>query len=122
MKTKPPKAPARTEASVLKGCLRVLALKGIPHWRNNTGAARMGDRYVRFGTKGGSDVLAILPGPGRLMAIEVKRPGGKPTEDQLAFLAAVRDAGGVALVVDDELALAREIDRLLEDIDDRSQS
>lgn len=32
------------------------------------------------------------------VAIEVKRPGGKPTEEQQNFLNAVSDAGGIAAV------------------------
>jgi hypothetical protein len=35
---------------------------------------------------------------GRFLAIEVKRPGGKLTLDQTAFLEAVRQNGGIAIV------------------------
>ena len=34
----------------------------------------------------------------RMFAIEVKKPGGKPTPDQIAFLDAVRGAGGIGFV------------------------
>ena len=57
-------------------------------------------RLLRFNDLAGvSDVLAILPPEGRLASIEVKRPGNKPTADQLAWLDQVRQAGGLALVV-----------------------
>ena len=48
--------------------------------------------------KGMADLHGMLPG-GRYFALEVKRPGGKPTPEQLAFLAAVRENGGIAAVV-----------------------
>jgi hypothetical protein len=51
--------------------------------------------------KGASDILAVLPPAGRLLAIECKQPGKRPTADQRAFLDAVAAAGGVALVVED---------------------
>lgn len=48
--------------------------------------------------KGMADLHGMLPG-GRYFALEVKRPGEKPTPEQLAFLAAVRENGGIAAVV-----------------------
>jgi hypothetical protein len=64
------------------------------------------------GTRGLPDVLGLLPPSGRLPAVEVKRPGGRVSPDQRAFLDAVNAAGGVGLVVDDVTQLARELDRL----------
>lgn len=46
-------------------------------------------------TRGVSDILGVLPN-GRALAIEVKRPGGKPTEAQQLFLHEVNRAGGLA--------------------------
>lgn len=36
---------------------------------------------------------------GKYFALEIKRPGEKPTDEQLAFLDAVRAGGGIAAVV-----------------------
>ncbi|MGH7605433.1 MAG: hypothetical protein ACRENK_15735 [Gemmatimonadaceae bacterium] len=93
----------------------LLALKLHPKvalaWRQNTGAARYDEAYVKFSFRGCSDILGMLVG-GRLLAIEVKRAGKDASADQHAFIAAVRQGGGVAFVargVDDvirELATA----------------
>ena len=100
-----------TEAPVLAACLGLLALRGIPHWRQNTGATTVGRRFIRFGVKGASDILAVLPPNGRMLAVECKRPkGGRLSEDQAAFLANVRDAGGIALVVNNVSVLIRALD------------
>ena len=48
--------------------------------------------------KGVPDIVGMLR-DGRLFALEVKRPGEKPTEEQAVFLAMVNDAGGLAGVV-----------------------
>lgn len=55
-------------------------------------------RFMRFGFPGMADIMGQLRGSGRFLAIEVKRPGEKPTDDQIAFLDAVNGAGGVGFV------------------------
>ena len=45
--------------------------------------------------KGVSDIIGQLR-DGRFFAIEVKRPGEKPTPEQSEFLSLVNDAGGIA--------------------------
>ncbi len=45
--------------------------------------------------KGVSDIIGQLR-DGRFFAMEVKRPGEKPTPEQAEFLALVADAGGVS--------------------------
>jgi hypothetical protein len=67
-------------------------------------------RLVRYGTPGAADVLGVLPPAGRLLALECKRPGGKLTAAQAAFLGHVRAAGGLAVVVRD----VRDLQRALE--------
>lgn len=50
--------------------------------------------------KGMADLHGMLSGQsGRYFALEVKRPGEKPTAEQLAFLDEVRAGGGIAAVV-----------------------
>lgn len=48
--------------------------------------------------RGTPDILAVISG--RFVAIEVKRPGGKPSKLQLAQLKRIEAAGGVAFVAD----------------------
>ena len=96
------RAPVPTEQQIQRAILDYLAAVGIPAWRQNTGAmagAHNGKSwYVRFGPKGQSDIQGVLPGSGRFLAIEVKRPKGKATPEQHAFLDRITEAGGVAFI------------------------
>jgi hypothetical protein len=105
---------APTETSLTRACLQLLQLKRVFAFRNNTGAAAFAGpagrkRFVRFSTPGAADILGVLPG-GKFLAIEVKRPGNKPTAAQRAFLDAVTEAGGLSLVIHD----VRDLQRALE--------
>lgn len=89
------------EGAVLSSILEYLALRGIYAWRNNTGAVQIPGpnrtRFVRYGLKGSSDILGILD-DGRFLAIEVKGPKGKASQEQSQFLAEIAKRGGVAFV------------------------
>jgi hypothetical protein len=91
-----------TEAAVLAACLEYLTdVAGVLAWRsNNAGIYDPGRRCFRSfrGLKGVSDILGVLP-DGRLLAVECKRPGERPTAEQQAFLDAVNARGGVGLWV-----------------------
>jgi len=109
-KPKKPRRKGQTpEGAVLSACLDYLALRGVLAWRNNTGAVRVEDRFLRFGRVGSSDILGVLNG-GRLLAIECKAPGKKPTEEQQRFLDDVSMAGGLALCVDDVAKLVAALE------------
>ena len=98
------------ESHVLAGCLRYLQARGIFHWRNNTGAVQIAPgRFMRFGRKGSSDILGVLP-DGRFLAVECKAPdGGRLSPEQKQFLADVRKLGALAAVVRGW----RELDQIL---------
>lgn len=49
---------------------------------------------------------------GRFMALEVKRPGGKPTPLQAETLGKINTAGGITAVVRSELEVAVMLDVL----------
>lgn len=89
------------EKDIQKAILEYLQLLRIFAWRNNTGAMsgeHHGKKwFMRFGFPGIADILGILPS-GRFLAIEVKRPGGKLTLDQVAFKQAVESNGGMYLL------------------------
>ena len=89
-----------SETALVKACLAWLDAKGIFAWQNNSGALPVGDRFIRFGKVGSSDILGILPG-GRMLAIECKARGGKVTDAQCQFLTRIRDNKGLALLVYD---------------------
>ena len=114
---------AATPNSLVTAILDYLRLRNIPAWRQNTGAMRVGNRYVRFGEAGQPDVMGILPasdhvervyGPdaalytaGRLLCIEAKTGKGRLSADQRAWLARAEAAGALCLV-------ARSLDELRE--------
>lgn len=119
---RPRKAPGRPEGEIVRAILDYLALvPGVTAWRNNTGMAMLPGRGgrpqpVRFGKPGLPDIIGWVRWPqvitdcshpltsnfkpmiARFLAIEVKRPGGRPTPEQAAFLELVRKSGGVAIV------------------------
>ena len=92
------------EAQVQRAVLRALSLHPRVAWahRMNSGVFRPQRKdgsvgFVRAGFEGLSDVIGQLV-DGRLLAVEVKRPSGRVTEPQDAFLTRVRTHGGVAFV------------------------
>ena len=73
-------------------------------WRQNSGVARKqyGDKvhHVRFNTAHGmSDIMAIMKGSGRVMALEVKSAKGRIAPHQEDFLSSIRAGGGIGAVV-----------------------
>ena len=86
-------------------CLKQFQALGKICWyaRMNSGAGKLqygtskASQFIRFGFPGMPDVLGQLPG-GRLLAIEVKRPSGRVTEDQAAFIEKARGSGALAFV------------------------
>lgn len=108
--------PVTSERDVLKACLDVCERHprvGFA-WRQNVGAVRYAgkdgkQRFVSFGFAGLSDIGGVMA-DGRVLMIEVKRPGKKETAEQQAFLVKIAAYGGVAVVVDDAAALWRFLD------------
>lgn len=97
------------EDVVLKGCLEYLKLKNIFCFRNNTGAVKVGRRFVRFGCTGSSDILGILP-DGRFLAVECKREkGGVLSEAQKDFLEKININNGVAFCVHSVIELDEKL-------------
>jgi len=68
---------ARPEAAALVEVLQALNAHPAVAWceRMNSGAVRIGKRFVRFGWKGCPDVIGQLR-DGRLIGVEVKSPRG----------------------------------------------
>jgi len=66
-------------------------------WRTKAEAGK----FVRMGVKAGvSDLILAAPPHAMLHALEVKKPGMKPDEKQIAFMEFVRLIGGKAEWVD----------------------
>lgn len=80
------------EQSLQRLVLDWLAAKRIFAIRLNSGAAKMGNRFVRFATPGCADILAC---PASLPAtwLELKSPVGRQSQDQKSFQRKVEEAG-----------------------------
>ena len=100
----------RPEAAALVEVLKALTAHPAVAWveRMNSGAVRIGKRFVRFGWKGCPDVIGQLR-DGRLLGVEVKAAKGKLRPEQAVFLERIRCAGGVAFMARDCRDVAREL-------------
>jgi hypothetical protein len=99
------------ENVILRAALILLPRMGFRLWRNNCGAYRLANRYIRYGVAnpGGSDLLgfkSVVITPEMVgqkvaifTAVECKSSVGKLTDYQQRFLDEVRDAGGIVQVV-----------------------
>ena len=103
------------EKDIQKAIIEVLELK---KWLvvkvNNVGIKKENGSFIPPRQRGISDLIACSP-RGRFYAIEVKRPGGKLTEDQDRFLKDVfLHEGGflVAYSVDDVIKLTERCDSI----------
>lgn len=106
--------PEPPESAVLAACLRALELHPAVAWacRVNSGAVTAQDslgkkRFIRFNSMPGMSDIIGQATDGRFLAVECKRPSGKLSDDQRAFLARVEAAGGIAVC-------ARSVDDVIE--------
>lgn len=67
-------------------------------WKQTTGVAKQGDRYIRFGLKGSADITGILK-DGRRIEIECKSGAARQSKDQQSYQKMIEKFGGVYLVV-----------------------
>jgi hypothetical protein len=102
----------RPEAAALTEVLMTLRAHPAVAWceRMNSGAARIGNRFVRFGWPGCPDIIGQLR-DGRLLGVEVKAAKGKLRPEQTIFLERIRRAGGVAFMARDCRDVMRELDK-----------
>jgi hypothetical protein len=89
------------EKQILAGVMKALRFHPKVGWigRYNSGAMEADGRYVTFNTICGQSDLMGQMKDGRMLAIEVKRPGKAATPSQGEFLAMVTKYNGVAGVV-----------------------
>lgn len=98
-----------SEAEVLDAVLDLLQAHRVCAWRMNTGAVKQDDRFVRFGVRGFSDILAIPIVSGKFKGlpvswcapwfVEVKSPIGRQSAEQKSFQRQVCDAGAEYFLV-----------------------
>jgi hypothetical protein len=88
------------ESDIQKQILDYLKLKRVVCFKHrNVGIMKPNGSYIplAFGEKGISDVIGCLP-DGRFLAIEVKKPGGRPKPEQKEFIASVNRNNGVGII------------------------
>lgn len=104
---------SKPEAAALAEVLKALRAHPAVAWceRQNSGAAKVGNRFIRFGWPGCPDVLGQMK-DGRLLGVEVKSRTGRPSPEQSVFLERIRAAGGVAFVARDCRDVNRELERM----------
>jgi Holliday junction resolvase len=94
-----------TEAEIQRQCIELFTRTGWLVIRLNGGRSgtilwsRWYDSEGVCHQKGISDILAVKDS--RLLALEVKRPGGKLSVEQKAFLTCAMEHGATPLVVED---------------------
>ena len=97
--------PKITEADVTRSIRQLLKQIGVFHWKVHQGLGCV---------PGVPDVIGVWKG--RLLGIEVKRPGGKLSPAQVAFIDRINAEGGLAFVafsVDDVMRELGIKDRFL---------
>jgi hypothetical protein len=110
LEQQPKRTNDRPEAAALVEVLKALRTHPAVAWveRQNSGAVRVGARFVRFGWVGCPDVLGQLK-DGRLLGVEVKAAKGRTSPEQVAFLERINQAGGVAFVARDLRDVAQHL-------------
>lgn len=98
-----------TEHNIQSSIIDYLSKKGIFHYRNNSGAVKTEDRFVRYGTPGSPDIICVISG--RYVGIEVKTDTGRQNASQKAFQESLLACGGIYFLV-------HNIDEAMEAIED----
>lgn len=82
-----------SESQIVSSCLDLLKLKNIFSYRQNSGALKT-ERggFIRFGTKGAPDIVAVIKG--QYIGIEIKKPKGVQSPGQKEFQKNLEKAGG----------------------------
>lgn len=91
-------APVKRETRIVQEILAWLkTLKHVYAWRQNSGGAYYGSRYVQFSPPGTPDILACVNGC--FVGIECKAKRGKLSGDQLRVSRKITDALGLWVCV-----------------------
>jgi hypothetical protein len=106
----PKRTNSKPEAAALVEVLKAVRAHPLVAWaeRQNSGAARISSRFVRFGWPGCPDVVGQLR-DGRFLGVEVKAAKGRTSPEQILFLKRINQAGGVAFVARDLRDVVREL-------------
>jgi len=88
-----------TEKEIQNAIIRAFGTRansGMRVRRNNTGVAKFGKRFVKFGMPGQADLTLFVNG--RQIEIEVESPGGRQSENQKKYQRMVEATGGIYIL------------------------
>ena len=94
-----------TEQEIQKQIIDYLKIKGCLVFKHNNFGKVRGHFY--HNTIGVSDIIGLNKN-GKFIAVEVKKPGGKPSKEQIEFLEDVKNKNGIAILaesLDDIMAI-----------------
>ena len=98
-----------TEKTTQAAILQYLDLRGVFHYRQNSGGMpTRGGGFIRFGTPGAPDIVCVMQG--RYIGIEVKDIKGRLSDNQKRFQESLEAAGGIYLI-------ARDVDEVIKYIE-----
>ncbi len=83
------------ESEIQKQIIDYLKVMNIIVIRNNSGRINIGKRWINLGDAGSSDLIAMHPISGKLIAIEVKSSGEKLRDKQIEFRDKVLNGNGI---------------------------
>lgn len=86
----------KEESDLQSSIMEWLDIHKVFYWRNNTGAFKTENRFVKFGYKGSPDIICVYGG--QFVGIECKSPKGKQSENQKEFQKKLEDAGGTYIL------------------------
>lgn len=103
------------EHAIQNAILSVLPYYGVYAWRNNVGMASGMYKgkawFIKMGKAGLPDIIGVQKRTGRMVAIEVKRPGKTPTDIQERVMGELHEYGALVFVatsVDEVIAKLQE--------------
>jgi len=82
------------ESDLYQPMVEYLTHRGFVAMRINSGKIRVGRRWIRLAPDGTSDIIGVH------LAVEVKKPGEKPSPKQQEFVDRVNMAGGIGIIVE----------------------
>ena len=90
----------QSEQEIQKTIVDYLRIKGYVTFKHHSTGFTVRNGKVaafRYSEKGISDIIACSP-TGRFTAIEVKRPKGTPSPEQIEFISQVNARGGLGFI------------------------
>ena len=95
-----PKKTKVLEAEITKAIKEILKKLKIPFFKHWSGP---------FSKEGVSDIIGCLPGTGRALFLEIKKPGEVPTDSQWKFLDKFNEGDAVCFYVDNAWDVVRKL-------------